>query len=480
MEGVACYIRNDITFIEREHFSSDLENIFFDIFLPKSKPILVGIIYRPPDQPMFLKKLTSAIFNTDNFNNQEVYILGDININLITDKNYVSNGIKRYTEFCSTHGLKQLITSPTRITEKSSTLLDHILTNSKDKVSQSGVVDLGVSDHQLIYCTRKTTHIKFSQHKYIKIRSLKNYTVVLFCELLRNINFPKYSTEYTNLNEAYTDIVGKVMSVINKVAPMKEIRIKGNTQPWFDEEILEEIRIREKMFSKFKKSKLHVDNVNYKKARNRVQSLIKKKKKKFIKTTLKDNIGKPKELWKALKNLGLPSQSNSQADICLTKDGNISFDPKTNAETFKDFFSNLASNLVAKLPIPTNKFGMETVKGYYKDKNLEKANFTFKPTNTNIVLKLLEDINPTKAAGIDNLAGKFLRDGAPILATPITELCNLSIAMSTFPENCKVAKLKPLYKKGLKTDPKNYRPISLLPLISKVIEKIIHNQTRIS
>ena len=76
--------------------------------------------------------------------------------------------------------------------------------------------------------------MKFSQHKYIKFRSLKNYTVVLFCELLRNINFPKYSTEYTNLNNAYTDIVGKVMYVINKVAPIKEIRIKGNTQPWFD------------------------------------------------------------------------------------------------------------------------------------------------------------------------------------------------------------------------------------------------------
>ena len=68
--------------------------------------------------------------------------------------------------------------------------------------------------------------------------------------------------------------------------------------------------------------------------------MIKKKKKNFIDTTLKDNIGKPKELWKSLKKLGLSSQSDSQADICLTKDGNLSFDPKTNAEIFKDFFSN--------------------------------------------------------------------------------------------------------------------------------------------
>ena len=85
------------------------------------------------------------------------------------------------------------------------------------------------------------------------------------------------------------------------------------------------------------------------------------------------------------------------------------------------------------------------------------------------------DIN--KAAGIDDLSGRFLKDGADILTIPIIQLCNLSIKFSHFPKDCKVAKLKPLYKKGTKTDPKNFRPISLLPIVSKIIEKVIHNQT---
>ena len=83
-----------------------------------------------------------------------------------------------------------------------------------------------------------------------------------------------------------------------------------------------------------------------------------------------------------------------------------------------------------------------------------------------------------KAAGIDNLSGKFLKDGANILAKPISELCNLLIKYSVFPKYCQIAKLKPLYKKGSTTRPKSYRPISLLPLISKIIEKVIHNQTQ--
>ena len=82
--GVACYIWNDISFSVRGDFSSEIENIFLDIFLPKTKPILIGILYRPPDQSGFLDKLSTAISKTSCFDNQEVYILGDLNINLIT------------------------------------------------------------------------------------------------------------------------------------------------------------------------------------------------------------------------------------------------------------------------------------------------------------------------------------------------------------------------------------------------------------
>ena len=86
-------------------------------------------------------------------------------------------------------------------------------------------------------------------------------------------------------------------------------------------------------------------------------------------------------------------------------------------------------------------------------------------------------MNIDKVAGIDNLFGKFLKDGANILAKPISKICSLFIKYSIFPTDCQIAKLKPLYKKGSTTLPRNYMPISLLPLISKIIEKVIHDQT---
>ena len=97
--------------------------------------------------------------------------------------------------------------------------------------------------------------------------------------------------------------------------------------------------------------------------------------------------------------------------------------------------------------------------------------------NEETIIKILASLKQSKAPGIDNLNGQFLKDGATILALPIAQLCNLSISSSTFPSCCKTAKLKPLYKKGSKTDPQNYRPISLLPVISKVMERVVHDQT---
>ena len=84
--------------------------------------------------------------------------------------------------------------------------------------------------------------------------------------------------------------------------------------------------------------------------------------------------------------------------------------------------------------------------------------------------------NPSTATGIDNLSGNFLKSGAHVLARPISQHCNLSIKLNSFPRSCKIAKVKPLFKKGSKTDPQNYRSISLLSLLSKIMERIVHDQ----
>ena len=129
--------------------------------------------------------------------------------------------------------------------------------------------------------------------------------------------------------------------------------------------------------------------------------MIKTKQKNFVVEKLNQNIGKPKELWKSLKSLGLPSKQKSSSTICLEKDSILSFDHKANAEIFKNFYSNLANDLVKELPSSLNKFGTGTVKEYYKMLNLEGESFAFEPTAHVVVLKLLEGLNLSKRAGFD-------------------------------------------------------------------------------
>ena len=129
--------------------------------------------------------------------------------------------------------------------------------------------------------------------------------------------------------------------------------------------------------------------------------------------------------------------------------------------------------LSKRSPSP-NVFTESKVASYYDDIKFKNLNFGFSEISPEKILNILNDLNPPKAAGID----KFLKDGADILARPISQLCNLSIKLGSFPRSCKIAKLKPLFKKGSKSDPQNYCPISLLSILSKIIERIIHDQTQ--
>ena len=167
---------------------------------------------------------------------------------------------KKYCEFCSQHGIKHLITSPMT----STSLLDHILINSSERVSQSGVADVGLSDHQMTYCTRKITRLKHNTHRFVKTRSPKNYSKDSSLQELVNTKFPEYS-KFTDINFAYSDFIGKLTTIIDKVVPVREMSIKTNSQEWFDEEIHEHIALRDKMLAKFKKSRKECDDQNYKK-----------------------------------------------------------------------------------------------------------------------------------------------------------------------------------------------------------------------
>ena len=131
------------------------------------------------------------------------------------------------------------------------------------------------------------------------------------------------------------------------------------------------------------------------------------------------------------------------------------------------------------MPRAPNKFTSQTTKNYYDKTSCNVSNdFEFSKVSEEHVKKILLSLDTSKAAGMDQIPAKFLRDGDEVLALPMENIINLSIKLSTFPGKCKLAKLKPILKRGARNDTKNYHPISLLSLVSKIIEKSIHFQIK--
>ena len=195
--GVACYIKRYLAYNYKDNFCKSTECVVVDIFLPKEKPILVGILYRPPDKNDFVKNLERTFAACDILENQECYLLGDFNINLLHNgknifgkKGYTSklkslpSLTKGYLDFGCSYFLEQLISFPARITESTGTLIDHVLTNSTHKIIQSDVIEMSLSDHELIYSTRKTTKLKCNKHNELNIRTMKNYKLITAIDTL--------------------------------------------------------------------------------------------------------------------------------------------------------------------------------------------------------------------------------------------------------------------------------------------------------
>ena len=208
------------------------------------------------------------------------------------------------------------------------------------------------------------------------------------------------------------------------------------------------------------------------------QKALSKKKKYYFQEKIEENANDSKELWKVLKSLGIKLGNVNQSNISLKKNGVIQFEPTNIANAFKDIYSDFTGNLVRKLPVALNKFNYNSTKQYYM--TIEKSCLNFELCNATLesIKKILTSLDASKGFGLDGISSKLMKDGPEVLALPQCNLVNLSIKESLFPDQCKIAKLKPLFKKGSNSNSKNYRSTSLLPVGSETIEKTIHIQTK--
>ena len=380
------------------------------------------------------------------------------------DSNTPTKKIKSLYEL---YQLSQLIDEATRITMTTSSLIDHIVTNTPEKISDSGVIHTGISDHSLVFAIRKISVIR-KQENTVEIRNMKNFDEEKFvAELLKQ--HWEYVYFFAEDPNAMWEMWKKLfLEVLDKHAPLQHKKIRSKKVSWITSDIKKLIFARDKLKRKAILTNLENDWLNYKTTRNKVNIELRNAKKDYYSSKIAGQKFDPKRAWKSINNL-LGRQNKPTVVNELILDQNNFTSPKDIAEGFNDYFSNIGPNLASK--IDSSNYNFET---YVKNGKSEFA--AFQPVTVSHVCRLLLGLSGNKATGIDKISCKIIKKAAPIISDSLTLIFNQAITLSSFPDEWKMAKVVPLYKNGQRNIPGNYRPISVLPAISKIMERILYDQ----
>ena len=245
------YIHKDIKFITRSDLDhTALESVWAEIVFERAKPIIVGTIYRPPNQGDFYGALEESLAGVGDV---ETIITAIITGDLNTDMQRKETSVYRsYSKCMSLHGLAQLISLPTRVSDSTQTTIDLMLTTDQTKIKNSGVMVCGLSDHYITFCTRKICRPKANGHTTIQTRSLKKYSSENFNTKLAERDWSPVLMS-NQVDEAWRQFKTPFLSILCDLAPMTTVRIKARSEPWITPELLETIKARDNKYKEYQK-----------------------------------------------------------------------------------------------------------------------------------------------------------------------------------------------------------------------------------
>ena len=326
----------------------------------------------------------------------------------------------------------------------------------------------GCSDHKLIYSVRYAKNIN-RKPRYIRKRCFKNFDAVRFKNEIHNLKWLDIYLS-TNVDTAVQKLTDRITTVLDKYAPVQTVQIRSRYAPWLSNATKQVMQQRNRAQQALLRSPDQEKSREYKNLRNRATNLIRKDKRSWESSKLNHLIYDSSSLWKnvknilALKSAGPPKQ--------LFHDGKLIGSPKELAEVMNEFFISKVMSLQDNLPPPA-----EDPLKYLKRLMMNRTcSLKFKSVHPDEVKKVVSSLKNSKSCGLDEIDVATLKLIIDDILPSLTHIINLSLLSSTFPKAWKVAKVVPLLKKGDHLCPKNYRPVALLPILSKVLEKIVFSQ----
>ena len=460
--GVAILYKKDLKVEIFSKIQDEVEEILW-VYVKGKKSFLIGLVYNTKYCKLMYDKKDESIFEKHikeaSLMGCDTFILGDFNIDL-REK---CSKTKKLTNLFENYGFAELVKAPTRVDPVSGreSALDQIWTNTKQNV-QAGKV-IGVSDHDGIFVKFNLEREKPKVEK-ITVRNFKNYNEIKFIEELKinleKSDINKFIDEKLS-NEATEELVKIIKTTLDTYAPLIEIfpKEKKNFIPWYNDELRTKIKIKKEILKDSRTIGKNIFKERLKKITNAINYLKKILKQKYILEELEKAGDDVKKLWKVLNFLiGKKEAPEIIEPEALNQE-------KVNK--YNKYFATVGFEIQKGLNINLN---------YEKPTNFEFEPFNFEDVSVKDIERIIDNIKCDVATGIDDIPSKIVKQAKNILSPYVTKIINISYESKVFPNILKKAVIRPIYKKDDKNEISNYRPISILPVISKIFERATLNQ----
>ena len=463
--GVIVYL-NDMYIKHSSEIEIDgicMESMFVQCQLSTSFTFIVGQLYNPPsmDTTLFVNEINHCLEKLDKMN-KTTFLCGDFNIDLFSL--YSDNHCQEFFNTMLSFGYWPTISKTTRASDNKLSLLDNIFCNNIEFVSKSGIIHEDSSDHFPIFVSC-STHLSPQKAEFntvfdnSKFEELSAY----LSDHLQNF------AEMTDPEAACNFLLKTYQSGIQEFSKtIKHSRKTTALKPWVSPAILASINRRYQLFLNKSNNPTEQNKHLYNEYRNRLNGILREAKKNYVRQQLEVNKTNSKKLWQMLNETVRGTNSNNKlSNTFLNSDGEHTSDKHDIAESFNSFFISIGDKLQQEIPTRSEDPLSHVQTPAEHILNLLHNTNSAELGNT---IKQMKNVG----AGIDGINANIFKHTYLAIINELVHLINICLANGVFPSALKMAVIKPVFKSGDKKVFNNYRPISILPYISKLLEKVIH------
>ena len=526
--GVGIYICESLDF-EILHFENQFvegiyESIWVKLNLGHRKTKILGSVYRPNSAKSNLDRATSIhksilqTLKTDKlYRHADLLICSDFNIDLLNYDRHQPTA--DYVDFQLGLGLLPLITKPTRKYQTSATLIDHIFATKTDTKIKVGVLeDNDLSDHYgTVYM--EDLQVPLRRTSSTLTRRITKCSTRHFIDLATSVDWDNFEAEDDD-QKYYQGILDKIETLVDTAYPLKQSNsVKRRVvPPWMSSALLQSSKVKRRLYRKFKQHPSEANEKVYRGYCSAFQKTTRAAKSEYYERKFEKYAKNVKATWRILraaighnKKGGAsfpnyfyetisPSVSTTQSGVGpgVGGDGGCAAahppslpppepsaqykikvtDKKLIAEGFNKYFSTIGTNLAATIE---QQSGVNLDFDHKTNVKVSDGVFKFQEVDTETILSIIRSLKNQNSSGVNNISNLLLKEIAPYIIKPLYKLLNRSIRTGTVPKSFKKAKVIPVYKgkdSGSQFEYGNYRPISLLQSLSKVLEKLVDAQVR--